>query len=106
MTTGTTMGEIRMLVSNALPGNCARVSPIEASVPSTTASSVDAGEMIRLFFSSSCHVADDRNSWYQRNENPAMGYIRNESALNDSGMITRIGTTRKTRINAHSARSA
>ena len=49
MTTGTTIGEIRIAVSNALPGKSIRVRPTAAGVPSAIAKIVANGETMQLF---------------------------------------------------------
>ncbi len=73
ITTGTTIGEISMVISSALPRNSARVRPTAARVPSTTARKVAAGAMSMLFFSERIQSAELNSASYQRMEKPCKG---------------------------------
>jgi hypothetical protein len=104
ITTGTIMGEISTAVSAVLPGNSARTRPTDASVPSAIATTVAAGDTMRLFITDRPHTGEVKNSSYQRSEKPDMGYIRKLSALNDRGTMTRMGRIRKARMRKTRAR--
>jgi len=98
MTSGTTMGNMSMLMSNDLPRNFARVNPIAAIVPSVVANKVANGVMIKLLCKARCQIGEVKNSWYQRNENPDIGYIKKLSELNDSGIMDSMGSIRNSKI--------
>ena len=73
MTTGTTIGAIRIEVSSALPGKSMRVRPTAAGVPSSMASRVANGETMQLFMKACRQAGEVKNSSYHCSEKPDIG---------------------------------
>ena len=80
--------------------------PTAASVPSTVATTVAAGATMKLFCAARIHSSDSSRLWYQRSDTPGIGYDRKELSENDSGTITRMGSTRNSSTSALKLRSA
>src|ERR1700756_5888327 len=93
-TTGMIIGEIKTAVMLERSGQSRRLRPSAASVPSVEAAIVENTATIMLFFNANCHTSDVKNSRYHCNEKPGIGYVKNGSELNDSGMMARIGAIR------------
>jgi hypothetical protein len=88
------MGEISIAIRMPLPRKSDLFRPTAASVPSTVAMTVAAGATMKLFLAARIHSSEANRFWYQRSEKPLMGYIRKLLSENDSGIITRMGSTR------------
>src|SRR6185312_2476322 len=88
------IGEISSGMITERHGNCERDSPSAASVPSTVAISVAIAPMPRQLRKARCQSELSSALWYQRSENPDIGYEKYEPALNDSGMIASTGAIR------------
>src|SRR6476661_6339776 len=82
-------------MSSARSGNCDRERPSAASVPRHVAINVDAAPMPMLFNNERCQSELVSACSYQRSEKPCNGYEKYDPELNESGMIARIGATRK-----------
>src|SRR4030095_15756646 len=93
-TTGMIIGEIKTAVMLERNGQSRLLSPSAASVPSVEAAIVENTATITLFFNANCHTSEVKNSRYHCNDSPGIGYVKNGSELNDSGMIARTGATR------------
>src|SRR5690349_8541785 len=93
-----------MLMSAPLNAKLARARPTAASVPSTVATKVAAGATMKLLRAARSHSADVNRFSYHFSDQPGIGYTRNDESLNDSGMMTRIGSSRKTSTPMKNAR--
>src|SRR5262249_23051067 len=81
-----------------------RVSPMEASVPSTTATTLESAATIALVSSAPRRSAFVRNWWYQCSVNPLSGNDGSCESLNENTSRIRIGAYRNTTTSTKNAR--
>ena len=105
-TIGTTIGAMSTLMRAPLNRKLARASPTAASVPSTVATTVASGATMKLLRAVRIQSSEVNRLRYQRSDQPGIGYTRNDESANDSGMITRIGSSRNSSTPAHVPRRA
>src|SRR5262245_45077235 len=100
------MGAISRLMRSPLPGKLVRARPTAVSVPSVVATSVAAGATMKLCFAARVQSGEVNRFSYHCSDQPGMGYARKLLLEKDSGMITRIGSSRYSSTAAQNRRTA
>ena len=70
------------------------------------ASRVASGATMKLLRVARPHSSELNKLSYHCMDQPGIGYDKNELALNDNGMMTRIGSSKNSKTPRHSTRSA
>ena len=89
-----------------LNGKFTRAKRTAASVPSTVVISVAVGATMKLLRAARVQSSEVNRLSYQRSDQPGIGYTRNVESANDSGIITKMGTSRNRSTPTHTTPKA
>ena len=101
MMVGTIIGEMSKPMTTAFIRKSVRVNPSAANVPSRVAKIVVEVATMRLVPSASRQASEATSFSYHWVDSPGIGKVKYGSALNDNGMMAKVGANRNNNIKPH-----